>query len=312
MSTPKRYYRIMLGAKSVFAKECYEQKWFGGGWKFGNSLEKELVENWREFNKKFIPIYLENNPGKTRVAAGLACGMLHTICKGIKKGDVVVCPDGTGSYWVGTVASDYFFVNGESLPHRRSVDWFEESIARSEMSEALRRSTGSIGTVSEITKHSDELDRLISGNAPEILMSNDETIEDPSVFAMEKHLEEFLIKNWESTSLGATYDIVEEDGEYIGQQYQTDTGPIDILAISKDKKELLVVELKKGRASDYVVGQILRYMGYIKTEVAEGDQVVKGCVIALEDDLRLQNALKMTPSIDFYKYEISFNLVKSN
>ncbi|NBT48546.1 MAG: hypothetical protein EBT07_12155 [Actinobacteria bacterium] len=34
----------------------------------------------------------------------------------------------------------------------------------------------------------------------------------------------------------------------------------DVLAISKDKQEVLVVELKKGRASDSVVGQIQRYM----------------------------------------------------
>jgi restriction system protein len=32
-------------------------------------------------------------------------------------------------------------------------------------------------------------------------------------------------------------------------------------AIKKDKSQLLVVELKKGRASDAVVGQVLRYMG---------------------------------------------------
>jgi hypothetical protein len=46
------------------------------------------------------------------------------------------------------------------------------------------------------------------------------------------------------TELGKEYDIYEEDGEK-GQQYQTDTGPLDILAISKDKKRLLVVELKR-------------------------------------------------------------------
>ena len=34
-----------------------------------------------------------------------------------------------------------------------------------------------------------------------------------------------------------------EEGETVGQQYQSDTGPIDILAVSKDKKELLVIEL---------------------------------------------------------------------
>lgn len=47
------------------------------------------------------------------------------------------------------------------------------------------------------------------------------------------------------TELGKKYNIFNEDDELVGQQYETDTGPIDILAISKDKKELLVVELKK-------------------------------------------------------------------
>ena len=63
----------------------------------------------------------------------------------------------------------------------------------------------------------------------------------------EKHLEDFLIKNWKNTPLGAKYDIYEEEGDLIGQQYPSDTDPIDILAISEDKKILLVIELKKGR-----------------------------------------------------------------
>ena len=49
---------------------------------------------------------------------------------------------------------------------------------------------------------------------------------------------------------------------------------MDVLAISKDKSELLVVELKKGRASDVVVGQIQRYMGFAKYELAEVNQTV--------------------------------------
>ena len=91
--------------------------------------------------------------------------------------------------------------------------------------------------------------------------------------------------------LGKNYDIYEKDGEIIGQQYPTDTGFMDILAISKDKRELLVVEFKKGRASDAVVGQIQRYMGYLIDEVAEENQSVKGCIIALDDDLRIRRAL---------------------
>ena len=80
------------------------------------------------------------------------------------------------------------------------------------------------------------------------------------------------MKNWKQTELGRIYDIYEEDGELVGQQYPSDTGPIDILAISKDKKTILVVELKKGRASDNVVGQIQRYMGYVLEELAENNR----------------------------------------
>jgi restriction system protein len=237
--------------------------------------------------------------------------MLHGICKGIEIDDLVLCPDGEGNYLVGEVKSDYFFIPETELPHRRKVEWYEKKISRTEMSIELQRSTGSTGTVSKITKYAEEIENLIKGNRPSKIYSDDETIEDPSTFAMEKHLEDFLINNWSITLLGKTHDIFEEDGEKIGQQYQTDTGNIDILAISKDKKELLVVELKKGRASDSVVGQILRYMGYITTDLAEPDQIVRGCIIALEDDLRIKNALKITPSIDFYRYEVSFNLKKN-
>ena len=92
-------------------------------------------------------------------------------------------------------------------------------------------------------------------------------------FQMEKHLEEFIIANWNQTFLGKEYDIYKDEENY-GQQFPTDTGPIDILAISKDKKEVLVVELKKGRASDAVVGQIQRYMGYVTEFIAEDNQQV--------------------------------------
>jgi len=100
------------------------------------------------------------------------------------------------------------------------------------------------------------------------------------------------------------------DGELVGQQFPSDTGPIDILAISKDKQELLVVELKKGRVSDNVVGQIQRYMGYVKEELAENGQTVKGVIIGLDDDLRIKRALSVTNNIEFYQYKVNFTLYK--
>jgi restriction system protein len=308
---PKRgFFRVMLGKKSIHAEECLEGGFIGGDWGIDTDLTNELPENWRVFNKKFIPVYLEKNPGKSRVAAGLACGMLHTICKGIKIGDVVLCRDESGSYNVGEVTSDYHYEPGVNLPHRRSVNWYPNQIDRDEMSQSLRNSAGSIGTVSDVSKYAEEIERILEGNTTPSLIASDESVEDPTVFALEKHLEEFLVHNWSATELGKNYDIFSEDGELVGQQYPSDTGPIDILALSKDGKELLVVELKKGRASDVVVGQVQRYMGYVLEELAEPEQTVRGVILALEDDIRLQRSLKVTNNIDFYRYEVSFSLEK--
>jgi restriction system protein len=72
---------------------------------------------------------------------------------------------------------------------------------------------------------------------------------------------------------------------------------------------LLVVELKRGRASDVVVGQVLRYIGFVQDELAEEGQTVEGAIIAFEDDLRLRRALAAAPTIAFYRYQVSFKLM---
>ena len=300
----------MLGAKSSFADECFKGNFIGADFDINQDLTNQLPDNWRDFNHKFIPIWLIPRPEKSKVSAGLACGALWTISKGITIGDIVICPNGAGSYYVGEVSSNYFYQPGTNLPHKRSVKWYEAVIDRSRMSEALRNSTGSIGTVSEITKYAEEIETLISGNKPASITTTDSTIEDPSLFALERHLEDFLVANWKNTELGKQYDIYEEDGQLVGQQYPSDTGPIDILAISKDKKELLVVELKRGRVSDVVVGQIQRYMGYVQEELAESNQIVKGVIIGSDNDLRIKRALVVTRNIEFFKYQISFKLIK--
>jgi restriction system protein len=308
----KSYFRVILGAKSIYAKECYDGNFIGAHYGINQDLTKELPENWRDFNAKFRDIWLQSHPDKTKVAAGLACGMLWTVCKGIKKGDVVICPDGQGSYYVGEVISDYSYQPNTNLPHRRSVKWYPVFIERSAMSQELRNSTGSTGTTADISQYANEIENLIGNHKPPTIISTDPIIEDPSVFALEKHLEDFLVQNWKQTDLGKEYDIFEEDGELRGQQYQSDTGPIDILAISKDKKTLLVVELKKGRVSDNVVGQVQRYMGYVKEELAEPHQQVRGIIIGLDDDIRIKRALSVTTNIEFYRYEVSFKLHKNN
>ena len=304
------YYRVMLGRKSSHAGECIAGSFIGVDFSIREDLTRKLPDEWRAFNKAYIPVFLANNPGKSRISAGLACGALWTVAKGIARGDIVLSPDGEGSYRVGEVQGDYYYAAGDILPHRRRVRWLDVVIPRASMSGALQNSTGSIGTVSDISDYREELARLIGGVRPEHLSSANPEVEDPLAFAMEKHLEAFLVANWSQTSLAKEFDIYQEDGEAVGQQFATDAGPIDVLAISKDKKRLLVVELKRGRASDVVVGQVLRYMGFIREQVAEADQLVEGVIIALEDDKKLRWALISVPAISFYRYEISFRLVR--
>lgn len=301
----------MLGRRCAHAADCFEGGFIGADYGIEQDLSQALPAEWRTFNATFIPVYLAIHPEKTKIGAGLACGALWTICKGIEKGDFVLCPDGGGTYRVGEVCGDYDYHAGGILPHRRSVQWLSHSISRSDMSEALRNSAGSIGTVSDLTKYRDEIETLLGGTSVPIVVSTNAEIEDAAQFVLEKHLEDFLVQNWAQTGLGKDYDIFEEDGERVGRQYQTDTGPMDVLAISKDKKRLLVVELKKGRASDAVVGQVLRYMGYVHQELAEPGQTVGGAIIALEDDQRIRRALAVTPGISFYRYEINFKLLKA-
>lgn len=308
----KHYYRVMLGKKSAHAKECFAGGFIGSG--FGNiqrDIGGELGEDFRVFSQHFFPELQQAWPERSKIALGLWCGFTWTICKGIRTGDIVLSPDGSGSYRVGEVTGEYRYEPGGVLPHRRAVRWLPSAIARADMSQALRRSAGSIGTVSDVSRYGEELEQLIGGHATPELVATDPTVEDATSFALERHLQDFLVDNWAQTELGRLYDIYAEDGEPVGSQYPTDTGPLDILAVSKDKHTLLVVELKKGRASDAVVGQTLRYMGYVQDELAEAAQTVRGVIIALEDDPRIRRALAMTPMIDFYRYQVSFKLMKA-
>lgn len=305
------YYRVMPGRGRVYASECLVEGFIGGDWNAEEDLTGQLPDDWKQFNKAFIPKFLQANPGKSRIAAGLAGGMLWTISKGLLQGDVVVIPDLQNQIHFGRITSDYFYVAEGPLQHRRKVSWLPITVHRHSLSEELQSTLGAIGTVANVTRFAAEIEGIIGGKAASVLAAADEEVEDPSAFALEKHLEDFLVANWAATDLGKTHRIFEEDGEKRGQQYPTDTGPIDILAISQDSTELLVIELKRGRASDAVVGQIQRYMGYVKEELAESGQSVRGVIIALDDDVRIRRALSVASNIDFYRYEVNFKLHKA-
>lgn len=302
-----RYFRVSAGKNAQFLGEALSGGWIGTGWLPNEDLTGQFPDNWRTFNAKWVPIIAEQDQ-VSRVAAGLAAGMTWTVGNSINVGDYVLVPTGQSTYRVARVTGDYFYDKGGDLPHRRPVAWLDIEISRDGLSDDLKRPLRSAGTVVTLGELP-ELDALIAGDAGPLFQVNDESVENPLSFVLERHLEDFLVSNWEHTELGAKYDIFSIDGERVGQQYPTDTGPIDVLAISKDGKEFLVIELKRGRVSDQVVGQILRYMGYIN-ELDE-TKTVRGIIIGTDDDQRFRRAISMVPNIEFYKYEVNFKLTKA-
>lgn len=128
------------------------------------------------------------------------------------------------------------------------------------------------------------------------------------LFYMEKQLEDFLILNWPKTQLGKKYDLIIENGELKSQQYKTAIGAIDILAKNKTTGSYVVIELKKNQTSDDTIGQLTRYMGWIKKN--KNDIGVSGIIIAGQTDKKLDYALQMVPNTEMFIYEVDFKLIK--
>lgn len=128
-----------------------------------------------------------------------------------------------------------------------------------------------------------------------------------AAFALELHLEEFMEANWASIDFGRPLRIwTDEDGER-GRQYGTDVGIIDFLCEDEATEEMVVVELKRGKSSDRVIGQALRYMGWVREHLSNG-RGVKGIIITHEYDDRVRYAVAELPNVEAWTYSVSFEL----
>ena len=129
-----------------------------------------------------------------------------------------------------------------------------------------------------------------------------------SEFAYEKDLQNFLAKNLHQIELGLK---LYEEEDISGIEFPAGNRFIDILALD-NTNTYVVIELKVSRGYDRVVGQILRYIAWIRKNHADESQLVRGIIIAREisEDLRL--ACSEIPNIDLYEYELSVSLKKIN
>jgi len=104
-------------------------------------------------------------------------------------------------------------------------------------------------------------------------------------FAKEQHLKEYLISHWEQTAIGKDWDIYgDSEDSQAGVEFSTGIGRPDLLLIHSADDRARVVELKRSRTSDKAVGQIMRYIDWVRKNLDElegvsEDSSVDGVII---------------------------------
>ncbi|HUZ56279.1 MAG TPA: endonuclease NucS domain-containing protein [Streptosporangiaceae bacterium] len=114
--------------------------------------------------------------------------------------------------------------------------------------------------------------------------------------------------NWASISWVRPLEIWVGAGGQSGHQLSTPVGRLDFLCVDRQAGALVVVELKRGRSSDKVVGQVARYIGYVGTHIAQPGQAVEGLIVAHDADDALRYAVAAFPGLRVMTYEIAFQL----
>jgi len=208
----------------------------------------------------------------------------HGIVKGTPYYDV-----SAGKDRVGNLTENYY-------PYLIPVEWEQKDISYSDI-------VFSFYTMYEIDE--EKYKELIPEPTP---------TEQLPEFVMEKYFEEFIIKNFDKIFKGRLTLYNDQEESKAQQRIMLDDenkqiGRLDLLA--KDSSgNFVVIELKKGKESDQVIGQLLRYMGWVKEKLCIDTQDVRGLIICKKIDSKLKYSLiPVADKISVKEYTMDFKLV---
>lgn len=167
-----------------------------------------------------------------------------------------------------------------------------------------------IRPIDENNPEDDENENFLHGDNENITQKNYSEHENNEIirnqFALESHLRDYLAKNLGSIKGLPNNLRLFKDESNTGIEYRTEIGNIDVLAIDENKC-FYIFELKLGRGSDAAVGQVLRYMGWLKANISDVREVY-GVLMAAELSEKLRYAASMVPNIILYEYQMQFTV----
>jgi endonuclease len=141
----------------------------------------------------------------------------------------------------------------------------------------------------------------VSELTPEVEELSDVAPEASTEFAYERDLREYLARNLQL--IEPSLKLFTDEG-ITGVEFPVGGRYVDILAVDA-AGDYVVIELKVSKGYDRVVGQLLRYVSWIKKHHADSGQRVRGIIIAknISEDLRL--VCSELPSVSLYEYALS-------
>lgn len=150
---------------------------------------------------------------------------------------------------------------------------------------------------------------LVPGSRLADATASDSAGSEPELpLSLERQLEDFLVGNLSILEPGLR--LYRSDDGREGRQYPTDVGVIDLLCV-KANLDFLLVELKRGRSSDSVVGQISRYMGWVARHIVVGKSV-SGLILTYERDDALRYAVHAHGNLSLNRYKVRLEIISDN
>jgi hypothetical protein len=126
-------------------------------------------------------------------------------------------------------------------------------------------------------------------------------------FALEYQLRDFIAQNLNSIAVqGKHLQLYVDPTGRDGVEFPSAVRPIDILAVD-DSGAFVVFELKRARSPDQAIGQLTRYMAWVKQTVGRGRQVC-GVIVAKAIGDNLRYAASVIPGITLFEYEVELHL----
>jgi endonuclease len=126
-------------------------------------------------------------------------------------------------------------------------------------------------------------------------------------FALEYQLRDFIADNLSALIInGRRLHLYVDPSGRRGIEFRSAVGPIDILAVD-DNGGFYVLELKRAHSPDRAIGQLTRYMGWVRQTIGKG-RAIHGVIVAKEIGNNLRYAVLMVPNVSLFEYEVQFNL----